>query len=208
MYDPSKNRLIISLILMIALTVITMIAVVYAFLQGLQEPISSVKIKEGTLIQVTAEVVINQSMEIGLPNGRVVVYIPANAISKAGWFALSSKDPDLFPESSQKVWSRPVIANLELFDQNSRIIQKPTFLEPLEICFSLEVKDWEEYQVKSGDYKIQYLEDGENVWEDLPMSNRPEKRMICGEFETLGLFALAILPPPESVSTPAGLYAP
>ena len=209
MDDPSRNRLVISLVLLITLTAIAMIAIVYTYFQGLQEPISSLKIKAGTLIQVTAEAVINQSLEIGLPNGIAVVYIPANAISETGWFALSSKGTDLFPEAGQKGWSRPVIVHLELFDPNNILIKEPTFLKSVEICFPLGVNEWKQYQARPVDYKTQYFsEEGGKVWEDLPMVYRLDNRMLCGDVNHLGTFALAVHSPTQNNSTPIRPYTP
>jgi hypothetical protein len=70
------------------------------------------------------------------------------------------------------------------------------FSRPVEICFKLPRKLWEDYTNRPDEFQVQFLivEEVPPRWEVLPRISYPERSELCGQLQNSSLFALAVKP--------------
>jgi hypothetical protein len=184
--------------------------VIYMVRLGRKGPSNSEQSNVPSLLQVTAEVGTQKDIELISSDGKVRVYVPRNAITSHGWLSLSVREPDIFSDAGELFWTRPLIANLDLYDAKGKLINHPSFKLSISICFYLEKSEWLLFKNYPQNYKIQFYNEilSNPKWEDLPLGIKNEKSEICGQVNHLSLFALAVYQPNQQTPNPLGPYSP
>jgi hypothetical protein len=181
-------------IVVLAIIIIIIIAgIILASYLGSQKPETTLIPESGVSSQVTAEVNKYLTTKIVSSDEKVTVYIPANAIKGNGYLVLTSMEPNLFTDSNDE-WNRPVIVNLDLYDELGKLITEPDIVSFLDICFFLNEKERNDYIDHRENYYIQYYDEksGQNEWKKLNYSIKSDSNQLCGEIDHLTLFSLAI----------------
>ena len=183
--------------------------VLLAACSGIDEPETSITTPAPALAQVTAEVKKGEDVLLISQDYQVYVYIPSVAIKGEGILMITAREADLFPEpEAQRTWYRGVVVNLDMFSHAGKLIESPTFLQPIDICFVLSRDDWKAYQEAPERFDVQYYQVDDSQWYSLELTTRPEARQICGQIDHLTLFALATQDHLTPETTPEGLYTP
>ena len=181
------------IIIIVSIGLIVIGLIIIAVWQGSKRPTTSLW-GRSVLLQVNAVVCPNYEATLNDPNGDYSVIVPADAISSPGYISLTPREPELFPEAGETGWSRPMTANVELFDQNGNLTSNVSFTNPIDVCFTLDKSMWERYLHFPGGYKVQYYAE-HNIspkWEDLPTTSHADQQQLYGQVSHLTLFALAI----------------
>ena len=178
----------------ITMIVLVVSVVVLVLLIGLQRPDSSTQAGSMEFTIVTQEVTSGEDIVIGVNNA--TLYLPAGAIDVPGSLAIFPREPNLFTDSNDQKWARPLVVNVEFRDAEGKPVQHITFTKPAEICFKITKDRWTDYTRHQDEYEVQtYAEEQEPpAWEPLSMVTYPERSQLCGQINHFSLFALATKP--------------
>jgi len=178
----------------ITMIVLVVSVVVLVLLIGLQRPDSSTQAGSMEFTIVTQEVTSGEDIVIGVNNA--TLYLPAGAIDVPGSLAIFPREPNLFTDSNDQKWARPLVVNVEFRDTQGKPVSNITFTQPAEVCFKITKDRWTDYTRHQDEYEVQtYAEEQEPpAWEPLSMVTYPERSQLCGQINHFSLFALATKP--------------
>lgn len=154
----------------------------------------------------TQEVVIGEELVIGVDDA--TLYVPKEAVTKAGRLTILPLTPNLYPDASD--WFRSQVVSVEYLDTTGMPYPDVTFPQPVLICFKVSKKQWQHYTENPDQYQVQYYndEDQDPVWVVLPLATYPERYQLCGQTNHLSIFALAVKPEAMIVVTGGGTPTP
>ena len=166
------------------------------------------------LKSATEELSSGEDIVIGIDN--ITLYVPGNAITLAGSISLFPRKPILSYDAGELTWYRPFVVSIDYQNEDGAFYPQVRFSSPVEICFKLPSKLWEDYTNHSDEYQVQYLvlEETPPLWEALPFVSYSERSELCGRTEYTSVFALAIksqtLIPVTGITPgpPQGVYEP
>lgn len=93
------------------------------------------------MLQVMAEMDPGGALELELPTGETVVYLPADALAEKGSLSLLPWEAELFPEAGEQGWSRPRVMSLEFCAEEGRLV---------DVCCLISQKEWSGYLEDAG----------------------------------------------------------
>ena len=160
-------------------------------LTGSQHPGSSTQAGSFEYKITTEALSSGEDIVISIDN--ITLYIPGSVITLPGSISLFLRKPILFYAADELPWYRPFVVNVEYWNEDGEPYPQVEFSSPVEICFKLSSRQWEDYTNHSDDYQVQYLvvEEVPPRWEALPSVSYSERSELCGQTEYFSLFALA-----------------
>jgi hypothetical protein len=186
---------IVSIVLLIG-GVITVV-----ILTGSQQPDSSTQAGSIEYKIATEELNSGKDIVIGIDN--ITLYVPGSAITLPGSISLYPLKPILTYDADELPWYRPYVVNIEysLKDKVKDPYSQFSFSTPVDVCFKLSSRQWEDYTKHSDEYQVQYLvaEEVPPRWKALPLVSHSERSELCGQTEDFSLFALAIKQPEPGI---------
>ena len=187
--EPKVPKFAIIVIILLMVGVIALILLI-----GSQRPDSSTQAGSMEFAIVTQQVTANDDIVIGVNNA--TLYLPDGAIDVAGSLAIFPREPNLFTDSNDSKWARPLVVNVEFRNAEGKPVPNITFSKPAEICFKITKDRWTDYTRHPDEYEVQtYAEEQEPpAWEPLSMVTYPERSQLCGQVDHFSLFALATKP--------------
>ena len=170
-------------------------AITVVILIGSQQPDSSTQAGSIEYKIATEELNSGKDIVIGIDN--ITLYVPGSAITLPGSISLFPRKPILFYDADKLPWYRPFVVSIEYRNEDGKPDPRIKFSAPVEICFKLSSRQWEDYTKHSDEYQVQYLvvEEVPPRWEALPNVSYLERSELCGQSENYSLFALAIKQP-------------
>lgn len=179
---PKQALFIIIFLLIVSLIVLT----------GLQQPDSSTQAGSIEYKIATEELGSGKDIVIGIDN--ITLYIPGSAITQAGSISLYPRKPISSYEAGELTWYRPFVVSIDYRNNDGAFYSQVRFSSPVEICFKLPRRLWEDYLNHSDEYQVQYLivEEAPPRWEALPFMSYSERSELCGQTEYISVFSLAI----------------
>lgn len=170
------------------------------------------------LIQSSADVTIGQPMLVSMKSGQitrfkpgdVMVMIPGGAMELDGYIEIINREPDMYVDSGEPGWSRPIIANIVFKDMDGEPQKNMKFRKPLEICFGMDAETWQEYFPNHTSYQVQRYDMSQDPpkWVDLPKREYADRYQLCGKSSRLSLFGLAINDNHQPIPTPTQVSGP
>ena len=170
--------------------------------QGFIKPESSLLNDSTIWDKKEAEIPENESFLMSMKSGVVVpflpedvmVFIPANSSSVLGKLEITLHDSSVLTESNASQWTRLEVVNVEVKDKQGKIMEVQDLPVPIEICFTLDEKTWEDYLSREDAYGVQfYTETSDGMdWELIETASYPVRKQICGITPHLSFFALAV----------------
>jgi hypothetical protein len=187
--EPKMPKFAIISIVVLVVSVIALVLLI-----GSQRPDSSTQAGSMEFTIVTQAVSAGADTVIGVNNA--TLYLPAGAIDVPGSLAIFPREPNLFTESGNTQWARPLVVNVEFRDTEGKPVTNITFTKTAEICFKITKDRWADYTRHPDEYQVQtYAEEkAPPVWEPLSMVTHPEMSQLCGQVNHFSLFALATKP--------------
>jgi hypothetical protein len=153
--------------------------------------------------QIAQRITPNQDMT--LSQGNTTLLVPAGATNLIGYLSLVPGEPNQYPAAGDPGWTRPVIVGIEYRDDEGTPTPGFSFLKPIEICFTLNDSQWQDYGDRLDAYQVEYYAEnlGVSRWIVLPRVTQPDTHQLCGTTDFPSLFALAAKnPDPTRTPTP------
>ncbi len=196
--------------ILIAFILVVTAGMILASYLGTQKPETTYKPEIGFSSEVTAEV--NKYIKIKMlsQDKKVAVYIPAHAVVKDAYLTLTSMEPNLFTDPNSR-WNRPVVINLDLYDNLGALVEGPMFEKHLDICFLFDGQERTDFMNNRQNYFIQYYDEDPNKKDWVNVDNSilyTDSSQFCGEIDHLSLFSLAIKEETQLPAPDKGPYAP
>ena len=184
-----EQRIPLFAIVSIVLLIGGVIALV--ILIGSRQPDSSTQ--AGSIEYKIATEALSSGEDIVISIDNITLYIPGSVITLPGSISLFLRKPILFYAADELPWYRPFVVNVEYWNEDGEPYPQVEFSTPVEICFKLSSRQWEDYTNHSDEYQVQYLvvEEVPPRWEALPSVSYSERSELCGQTEYFSLFALA-----------------
>lgn len=136
--------------------------------------------------------VAGEGFTIEIEGSRVRLIVPAEAGLLKGSLIMTLEEPNQFPEAPPE-WNREPIVNIIMIDEEGNEVKNPTFPGPIALCFGMNDKTWERYQLSPLAFEIQSYDKKifDPIWESIEVIENLEDQELCGALLTTGLFALA-----------------
>lgn len=79
----------------------------------------------------------NIDEDIILSAHQTTIYVPKDAMDLTGNFIILLHQPNLFSFAIKSEWSRPIVVNIEYWNEDGVRYSGINFSEPIRICFAL-----------------------------------------------------------------------
>ena len=201
---------------LIALSLFLVCLFILVFWQGFIKPESSLLNDSSIWEKREADIPENESFLMSMKSGVIVpfmpedimVFVPANSSSDLSKLEITLHDSSVLTESETSEWVRLQVVNVEVKDKQGKIIEVQDLSVPIEVCFTLDEKTWEDYLSRKEAYGVQfYTETSEGMdWDFIEVASYPVRKQICGVTPHLSFFALAV--DPNFVASPTSTSEP
>jgi len=204
--NQRNKRKLILLILATLLLALCLISILVW--QGLTQPEMSKTQEAPVLNQAIGNYIPGEDLLLVSGGKDISVLIPGCAIDQKGKIVLTPLGEYLNDQVEEDtVWSRPRTADVSFYSRSNELIDDLPINCSIRVCFTLTKEEWENYLDYPEDFEIQYLDDSDTPsleWISVLMVAQRSSHELCGNYNQLGLFALAMKT--VSIGETGGLY--
>jgi hypothetical protein len=205
--QPNRRRVII---LIIAFLLLALCLISILIWQGLIKPDMSKTQESPVLKQVIGNYTPGEDLYLISGGKDISVLVPGCAINQKGKIVVTPLGKYLTDQvKTEAVWSRPKTVDVSFYSNSNELIEDLPISCSIRVCFVLTTEEWDLYVKQPSNFDIQFLNDtnpNATEWISLQTVTLNVSHELCGDYNELGLYALATKIPLIPLSGPDGPY--